>query len=150
MYLNSGEDEKPGSVQQVAVVTNHLQQSVRALQVLHCDLETNEVKDPSFHKHVMLHVYTNTSKKYYACMSLYMCVQNRNIHGLRGQLTFLMKSDFLKWCLSLNRVISDIVHVQRLYVHVLMRDEKEERKKQARSNNKATQHTQGSHFSYEK
>ena len=37
-----------------------------------------------------------------------------------------------------------------MYVHVLMRDEKEERKKQARSNKqqgKATQHTQGSHFS---
>ena len=35
-----------------------------------------------------------------------------------------------------------------LPVHVLMRDEKEERKKQARSNKqgKATQHTQGSHF----
>ena len=35
-------------------------------------------------------------------------------------------------------------------VHVLMRDEKEGRKKQARSNKqqgKATQHTQGSHFS---
>ena len=46
MYLNSGEDEKPGSVQQVAVVTDDLQQSVSALQVLHCDLETNEVKDP--------------------------------------------------------------------------------------------------------
>ena len=37
-----------------------------------------------------------------------------------------------------------------VYVHVLMRDEKEERKKQARSNKqqgKATQHAQGSHFS---
>ena len=37
-----------------------------------------------------------------------------------------------------------------LHVHVLMRDEKEGRKKQARSNKqqgKATQHTQGSHFS---
>ena len=36
------------------------------------------------------------------------------------------------------------------YIHVLMRDEKEERKKQARSNKqqgKATQQTQGSHFS---
>ena len=39
-------------------------------------------------------------------------------------------------------------------IHVLMRDEKEGRKKQARSNKqtnkqqgKATQHTQGSHFS---
>ena len=38
------------------------------------------------------------------------------------------------------------VHV----THVLMRDEKEGRKKQAKSNKqqgKATQHTQGSHFS---
>ena len=37
----------------------------------------------------------------------------------------------------------------RLYIHVLMRDEKEGRKKQARSNKqgKATQHTQGSHLS---
>ena len=37
-----------------------------------------------------------------------------------------------------------------IIVHVLMRDEKEGRKKQARSNKqlgKATQHTQGSHFS---
>ena len=37
-----------------------------------------------------------------------------------------------------------------VYIHVLMRDEKEGRKKQARSNKqqgKATQHTQGSHFS---
>ena len=37
-----------------------------------------------------------------------------------------------------------------VHVHVLMRDEKEGRKKQARSNKqqgKATQHTQGSHFS---
>ena len=37
-----------------------------------------------------------------------------------------------------------------LCVHVLMRDEKEGRKKQARSNKqqgKATQHTQGSRFS---
>ena len=40
-----------------------------------------------------------------------------------------------------------------MYIHVLMRDEKEKRKKQARSNKqtnkqgKATQHTQGSHFS---
>ena len=36
------------------------------------------------------------------------------------------------------------------YVHVLMRDEKEGRKKQARLNKqqgKAIQHTQGSHFS---
>ena len=35
-------------------------------------------------------------------------------------------------------------------IHVLMRDEKEGRKKEARSNkqqDKATQHTQGSHFS---
>ena len=40
-----------------------------------------------------------------------------------------------------------------VFVHVLMRDEREGRKKQARSNKqqgKATQHTQGSHFSYEK
>ena len=40
-----------------------------------------------------------------------------------------------------------------LYIHVLMRDEKEGRKKQARLNKqqgKATQHTQGSHFSSEK
>ena len=37
-------------------------------------------------------------------------------------------------------------------IHVLMRDEKEGRKKQARSNKqgKVTQYTQGSHFSYEK
>ena len=37
-----------------------------------------------------------------------------------------------------------------LPIHVLMRDEKEGRKKQARSNKqqgKATQHTKGSHFS---
>ena len=35
-----------------------------------------------------------------------------------------------------------------LHVHVLMRDEKEERKKQATNKQgKATQHTQGSHFS---
>ena len=36
-----------------------------------------------------------------------------------------------------------------IVVHVLMRDEKEGREKQARSNKqgKATQHTQGSHFS---
>ena len=36
-----------------------------------------------------------------------------------------------------------------IYIYVIMRDEKEERKKQARSNKqqgKATQHTQGSHF----
>ena len=35
------------------------------------------------------------------------------------------------------------------YIHVLKRDEKEGRKKEARSNKqgKATQHTQGSHFS---
>ena len=40
-----------------------------------------------------------------------------------------------------------------MYIHVLMKDEKEGRKKQARSNKqqgKATQHTQGSHFSLEK
>ena len=39
---------------------------------------------------------------------------------------------------------------QNEHVQVLMRIEKEERKKQARSNKqqgKATQHTQGSHFS---
>ena len=39
------------------------------------------------------------------------------------------------------------IHV---HVHVLMRDEKDGRKKQARSNkqqDKATQHTQGSHLS---
>ena len=38
----------------------------------------------------------------------------------------------------------------REHVHVLMRDENKGRKKQARSNkqqSKATQHTQGSHFS---
>ena len=43
----------------------------------------------------------------------------------------------------------NIAHTQvHVYMHVLMRDEKEERKKQARSNKqtKATQHTQGSHF----
>ena len=36
-----------------------------------------------------------------------------------------------------------------MYIHVLMRDEKEGKKKQAMSNKqgKATQHTQGSHFS---
>ena len=36
------------------------------------------------------------------------------------------------------------------HVHVLMRDEKEERSKQGQTNNKgkATQHTHGSHFSY--
>ena len=37
-----------------------------------------------------------------------------------------------------------------IIIHVLMRDEKEGRKKQARSNKqqgKATQHTQGNHFS---
>ena len=44
---------------------------------------------------------------------------------------------------------------QKIQLHVLMRDErrKEGRKKQARSNKqqgKATQHTQGSHFSKEK
>ena len=40
-----------------------------------------------------------------------------------------------------------------IHIHVLMRDEKEGRKKQARSNKqqgKVTQHTQGSHFSKEK
>ena len=39
-----------------------------------------------------------------------------------------------------------------VYIHVLMRGEKEGRKKQARLNKqqgKVTQHTQGSHFSYE-
>ena len=39
-----------------------------------------------------------------------------------------------------------------MYIHVLMRDEKEGRKKQARSNKqqgKATQHTEGSHFKNE-
>ena len=37
-----------------------------------------------------------------------------------------------------------------MYIHVLMRDEKEGRKKQARSNKKQrTQHTQGSHFKNE-
>ena len=43
--------------------------------------------------------------------------------------------------------------INELYIHGLMRDEKEGRKKQARSNKqqgKATQHTQGSHFSKEK
>ena len=37
-----------------------------------------------------------------------------------------------------------------MYIYMLMRDEKDGRKKQARSNKqqgKATQHTQGSHFS---
>ena len=37
-----------------------------------------------------------------------------------------------------------------MYIHVLMRDEKEGRKKQGQTNNKAikeTKHTQGSHFS---
>ena len=45
------------------------------------------------------------------------------------------------------------VHTMCLFIHVLMRDEKEGRKKQARSNKqqgKAPQHTQGSHFSQEK
>ena len=44
----------------------------------------------------------------------------------------------------------NIVICGTIYMHVLMRDEKEERKKQARLNKqrgKATQHTQGSHFS---
>ena len=45
------------------------------------------------------------------------------------------------------------MHENISHVHVLMRDEKEGRKKQARSNKqqgKATQHTQGSHFFKEK
>ena len=48
---------------------------------------------------------------------------------------------------KVNCCIHDIVCT--LHIHVLMRDEKEGRKKQARSNKqgKATQHTQGSHFS---
>ena len=42
--------------------------------------------------------------------------------------------------------------VNGIHIHVLMRDEMEGRKKQASSNKqgKATQHTQGSHFSKEK
>ena len=43
-----------------------------------------------------------------------------------------------------------VLYIVYKYVHVLMRDEKEGRKNQARSNKrqyKATQHTQGSHFS---
>ena len=47
-------------------------------------------------------------------------------------------------------IICIIIYVSG-HVHVLMRDEKELRKKQTRSNKqqegKATQHTQGSHFS---
>ena len=47
--------------------------------------------------------------------------------------------------------VRELPGLQRcMYIHVLMRDEKEGRKKQARSNKqqgKATQHTQGSHFS---
>ena len=55
-------------------------------------------------------------------------------------------------CLTL---LASFFHLsfKKMYVHVLMRDEKEGRKKQARSNKqqgKATQHTQGSHFSKEK
>ena len=45
---------------------------------------------------------------------------------------------------------SGLVNEVYINVHVLMRDEKKGRKKQARSNKqqgKATQHTQGSHFS---
>ena len=40
-------------------------------------------------------------------------------------------------------------HPHKNQVHVLMRDEKEERSKQGQTNKqgKATQHTQGSHFS---
>ena len=47
-------------------------------------------------------------------------------------------------------LILSVVGDALLEVHVLVRDEKEGRKKQARSNKqqgKATQHTQGSHFS---
>ena len=48
------------------------------------------------------------------------------------------------------RIVDGWMCVLDHFVHVLMRDEKEGRKKQARSNKKqgkATQHTQGSHFS---
>ena len=48
------------------------------------------------------------------------------------------------------RIVDGWMYVLDHFVHVLMRDEKEGRKKQARSNKKqgkATQHTQGSHFS---
>ena len=49
----------------------------------------------------------------------------------------------------INETTKDTKH-QTEYIHVLMRDEKEGREKQARSNKqqgKATQHTQDSHFS---
>ena len=50
----------------------------------------------------------------------------------------------------MNTNVSQCTRTVHVYIHVLMRDEKEGRKKQARSNKqqgKATQHTQGSHFS---
>ena len=59
----------------------------------------------------------------------------------------IMKSAFTFYATS------RLEKLAKLCVHVLMRDEKKGRKKQARSRKqqgKATQHTQGSHFSYEK
>ena len=55
------------------------------------------------------------------------------------------------WPWHLHLYLANIsLYFSLLYMHVLMRDEKEGRKKQARSNKqqgKATQHIQGSHFS---
>ena len=53
---------------------------------------------------------------------------------------------------AMHSIVASMLQVHTcmcVYIHVLMGDEEEGRKKQARSNKqgKATQHTQGSHFS---
>ena len=63
----------------------------------------------------------------------------------KGRISITKKSELLVQArMTRPQLLTDI------HVHVLMRDEKEGRKKQGRSNKqqgKATQHTQGSHFS---
>ena len=69
---------------------------------------------------------------YYACVIIHTCVCS---------------------CVIIHTTLQNIIIIFIVYmyihVHVLMRDEKEGSKKQERSNkqSKATQHTQGSHFS---
>ena len=48
------------------------------------------------------------------------------------------------------KIFDEVCNTLSISLHVLMRDEKEGRKKQASQQGKVTQHTQGSHFSKEK
>ena len=102
--------------------------------------------------YIHVHVYIHTLHTVYTCVHTYttQCI-HACVHTVHTYITHVLSpKSHSCTVLYMEIYMHSTLAFKKVDVHVVMRDKKEGRKKQARSNKqqgKATQHTQGSHFS---